>query len=148
MSKNKFSFVKTKSPNKKRRLCQDRIYFTHFRKKTGDQPKLYIWARASAKGIRKWLLSASNRQSKAEKVPYAFLSCMMLDVFFFFFRVLSQGRRPSCTENVFPISQHRPQGEEGGEPNGWHSPSPATWISRTWTRTARGGPDRRGRRRV
>lgn len=24
---------------------QDRIYFTHFRKKTGDQPKLYIWAR-------------------------------------------------------------------------------------------------------
>ncbi len=25
-------------------FCQDRIYFTHFRKKTGDQPKLYIWA--------------------------------------------------------------------------------------------------------
>lgn len=23
---------------------QDRIYFTHFRKKTGDQPKLYIWS--------------------------------------------------------------------------------------------------------
>ena len=26
---------------------QDRIYFTHFRKKTGDQPKLYIWVQHS-----------------------------------------------------------------------------------------------------